>query len=297
MKKIIGILFIGLSVFINSCQKDDSQSAGDMSASALKSAEIAASDDMLELVMSEVQYESDFYSGIENLLWMNHKAGIMWGWNYMFRYQTGKCPGVKITALKDSYPKTITLDYGTNTSLNHGRVLKGVITIEISGPLQANGSTRTVTYKDFAVDTVTVNGTSTVKFTGDTKTTSISTYMDDLTFKYSKTKEIKWKGQKIREWKEGSGTQMDMRDDVINITGSVNATTSAGDTYLKEITEPLVRKGGCWFIVKGKFRLTIKKTVYSTLDYGNGDCDAKATLTKGTETIEIDLAKHLFHKK
>jgi hypothetical protein len=297
MKKVLLILIAVLAIVIYSCQKEDNQSSDGMSANTLKSAEIAASDDMLELVMSEVQYESDFYSGIENLLWTNHKMGIMWGWCNMFRYQTGKCPGVNVSTKNNGYPRTITLDYGTNTSLDHGRVLKGTITIEISGPLQVTGSTRTVTYKDFVVDTVKVNGTSIVKLTGDTKSTSISTYTDDLTFNFSTTKEVKWKGQKVREWKAGLNTPMDMRDDIIYITGYVNATTKAGDTYKKEIKEPLIRKGGCWYIVQGKFVLTVKGTIYSTLDYGKGECDAKATLTKGTETVEIDLSKHTFFKK
>ncbi len=296
MKKISALLIAGIVLFLFSCQKEDSQLTDGMSASAFKSAEIAASDDKLELALSEVQYESDFYSGIENLLWMQQRMGMMWAWNNLFRYATGKCPGVKVTATNDSYPKTITLDYGTGTSLNHGRVLKGVIVIEISAPPRTDGATHKVTYKNFAVDTITINGTATVLYSGDNKTKSVNTYNEEVVFKYTNGKEVKWKGQKTREWKAGLSTPMDMTDDVITINGTVNAEITGGDKYKKEIVN-LVRKGGCWFIVQGTVKLTINGNLYSTLDYGTGECDAKATLKKGTETIEIDLVKNMFHKK
>jgi len=296
MKKIVWAFLAGFVLIIFSCQKENKPDTElEMSSLALKSAEIAAIDDKLELALSEVEYESDFYSGIESLLWIRHLAGINWGWINLFRYMPGKCPTVKMTSGNGRYPRIITLDYGTGTALNPGRVLKGKIIIEVSAPACTSGATRTVTYAGFVVDSITINGTSKVVYSGDCKTTSKNTYNEDITFQYLNGKEIKWQGVKIRQWTEGLGTLMNMTDDVIEITGSVVAKITNGETYKKEITTPLIRKGGCWYIVKGVIKLTIGSKLVSTLDYGTGDCDDIATLTKGTETVEIELTKHKFH--
>jgi hypothetical protein len=84
--------------------------------------------------------------------------------------------------------------------------------------------------------------------------------------------------------------------------GKVDASVKGGSTYLKEITTPLVRKGSCRYIVSGVIQLTIDKTLVSSVDYGNGECDATATLTKDGTTVTLDLTKnkpekHWLHRK
>ena len=91
-------------------------------------------------------------------------------------------------------------------------------------------------------------------------------------------------------WIEGIETTEDQTDDVIQIEGTVNASNSDGDTYKKEIVEPLVRARDCRFIVSGIVKVTLNDQLISTLDYGNGDCDAVAVMTGlNGETTEIDL--------
>ena len=54
---------------------------------------------------------------------------------------------------------------------------------------------------------------------------------------------------------------------------------------MKEITKALVRKGSCRDIVAGVIQLTVDSKLISTLDYGTGECDATATLTKDGTTV------------
>jgi hypothetical protein len=297
MKRIFGFLCaISLGIVIWSCQKDNLQSSDSLDSATLKSATIALTDNKLEAALSEVEYESDFYSGIEKLLWNGHHGGMKWGWKDFGHYKGGKGPDIELTGSTTTYPKTITLDYGDSTVIHHGRVLKGKVIIEISAAPRTDGSTRKITYQNLVVDTITVNGTSTSVFKGDNKTSAAENYSEDIKFVYTDGKEITWKGTKIRKWVQGLATDTLRSDDVIEITGNVNASIKGGSVYVKEITVPLVRKGDCKYIVSGVIQLKVDNTLISSVDYGTGDCDASATLTKDGTTVTLDLTKNEAHK-
>jgi len=291
MKRIFGFLLTALLVWaVWSCQNDNLQT-DTLDEATLKSAMFALTDNRLELVLSEVEYESDFFSGIEKLLWKGHFGGMKWGWKDFGHYRKGKGPDITLGGNTTTYPKTITLDYGDSTVIHHGRVLKGKVIIEMSAAPRTDGATRKITYQNLVVDSVTINGTAVSVFKGDNKTTAADNYSEEITFVYDNGKEISWKGEKIRKWTGGLATDTVRSDDVIEITGKVNAAVKGGSAYLKEITVPLLRKGSCRYIVSGVVQLTIDKTLVSSLDYGTGECDASATLTKDGTTVTLDLTK------
>ncbi len=293
MKRIFGFLIIvGLIAGVYSCQKEDSLDTGSLDSATLKSATVALTDSKLETALSEIEYEGDFYSGIVSVLGKGHFPGVKFGFSDFGHYMQGKGPDISLNNTSDTYPKTITLDYGDGTEIHHGRVLKGVVTIEMSAAPRTDGATKKVTYKNFIVDSVTVNGTSISVFTGDNKTKAVENYTEDVKFNYLNGTEVTWKGQKQRDWTEGLSTSMVRSDDVIKITGKTNAAITGGSSYVKEITTPLVRKGDCRYIVSGVIKLTIDNALVASLDYGNGDCDASASLAKGGTTVTLDLTKN-----
>jgi len=292
MKRIFGFLCavcFGLAVW--SCQ-DENLQTDSLDEATLKSATLALTDNRLELALSEAEYESDFFSGIEKLLWKGHFGGMLWGWKDFGHYKMGKGPNIGLTGTSTTYPKTITLDYGDSTVLHHGRVLKGKVIIEISAAPRTDGSTRKITYQNLVVDSVTVNGTATSVFKGDNLTSAAENFTENIVFVTGDGTEINWKGEKVRKWVEGLGTDTVRSDDVIEITGKVDASVKGGSAYVKEITKALVRKGSCRYIVSGIIQLTIDKTLVSTVDYGTGECDATATLTKDGTTVTLDLTKN-----
>jgi hypothetical protein len=293
MKRSFVFLFFiaGLAVLFFACEKQDSLSQFADEEAVLKSAQIALTDNKLETVLSEVTYESDFYSGIVKLLSKGHHGGMKFGFRDFGHYKSGKGPDVVISNTTDTYPKTITLDYGDSTVIHHGRVLKGVVTIEISAPARTDGSTRKMTFKNFVIDSIAVNGTSISVFKGDNKTSAVENYTEDVVFNYDNGTEVTWKGEKKRDWVEGLSTDTVRSDDVIKITGKANAAITGGSVYLKEITVPLVRKGSCKYITEGVIQLTVDNKLVSSVDYGTGECDASATLTKDGTTTTLDLTK------
>jgi len=96
---------------------------------------------------------------------------------------------------------------------------------------------------------------------------------------------VEWNSTKTIEQIEGSHTPI-LRDDVFKKTGNSSGQSVRGlrtTSWLSEITEPLIRKNTCRWIVKGKIR-TVRRNLSNTspwisiLDFGNGMCDNQATL-------------------
>jgi hypothetical protein len=89
---------------------------------------------------------------------------------------------------------------------------------------------------------------------------------------------------------EGNGTPLNLLDDVYTITGNSTGINSNNNSWITEITQPLIRKFGCAWREKGQITLTVKSnSITAILDYGDGACDNKATVTINGVTIPITL--------
>jgi len=293
MKTKILSVCVFLAFGIIACQKTDDGLTSLDDVLTLKSTEISLSDIHVESIADESQVEAEFFSNAEGIL-----RGIADGGgkfkNYYklrggLRYQMGQCPDVVIDTAEAGYPITITLNYGDSTLLHNGRVLKGEISIVITGPKFTDGTTRTVTYTGFSIDSVAVEGTVTEQFSGDNVDSRTITVSSDLTFTLPDGTVYDRVGERVHNWLEGIDTEMEFDDDKIEITGNVTVTSSTGDTYVKSIIDPLIRLGSCRHFVQGVTQITLNSEVISEIDFGNGECDNEATLTVGEEVTTIEL--------
>lgn len=289
MKKLCGLLLIVFSVVLFSCQNENPV-PDNLSDEALaeKSAQVSLNEAEMESASLEVNYEVDFYANAEIYLtnWLG--MGKHWKWTNGLRYKINQCPLVQIESEDGGYPKTITLDYGDSTVLRSGKVLSGVIIVEISGPRFSADYSRLITYQDFGVDSLLINGTASVTFARGEDV--FRTFESEITFTLADGTTVDRKSQRNWEWIEGLDTELDQTDDMIQITGYTEATTSDGDTYRKEIVDPLIRIKDCRYIVQGVVEITLNGELVSSLDYGDGECDATAILTQNGETYEVDLS-------
>lgn len=291
------ILIAAVSIFMGfiSCQKtNDLNQTSSSDEMVLKSTEIAVSDLRVENIAQESGYEADFFSNSEQLLrqfaYQKGRKGRLMEWRQGLRYQRGQCPDVSIDTASTGYPITITLNYGDSTKLQNGRVMSGIITIEISGPKFTDGTTRTVKYSNFVVDSITVEGTISEQFTGDNVSARKISENGDLTLTLPDGTVNDRVSNRVHEWLAGIDTPLDYSDDKIQITGSVNVSSSNNQSYSKTIVDPLIRLGDCPYFVQGKTQLTVNGALTSEVDFGNGDCDNVATLTTGGTTVNIDLS-------
>jgi hypothetical protein len=288
MKKIIGISLVLITVMLFSCNNDKVDGAEDSTLTE-KSAEITLSEASLEAATTASEYEVEFYANAEELLSRWWKMGKRWEWTNKMHYMSRNCPNVTVVeGENDGYPKTITLDYGESTVLKNGKVLSGIIVVEISTPRSSASYTRMVTYPNFGIDTITIAGTSLISV--DRENETFRNNKSDLTISMDNGNVITRSSERTWTWVAGLETTEDQTDDIINIDGVVTASNSNGDSYKKEIVDPLVRMRDCRYIVSGVVEINLNGELVSTFDYGDGTCDAVATMTTvGSDPVEVDL--------
>ena len=189
------------------------------------------------------------------------------------------------------FPKVITIDFGTGCLGKDGKSRKGKIVSIYTGPMFIPGSTASTTFVDYNVDSFKIEGTHEVEnaSTSNKKAWTVKV----INGKITNTQNGNWrKWNGIREHKqiEGNGTPLYLLDDVFEITGNASGSNSNGNSWTSLITEPLIRKFTCPWIVKGQVKITRNSnTNFAILDFGNGSCDNQATITINGVTHIISL--------
>jgi hypothetical protein len=291
--KILTLLVFSAFAFF-ACQKNDTSSTADQTTSILKSATIVTSDVAVQSASLETSLEADFYAGYERILrqlaHIKGKRGDLLRGQGAFHYIEGETPTVSIDTAAAGYPITIVIDYGDGVETDHGKVIKGKVTVVINGDKNIDGSTRAITYENCAVDTISINGTSNEKFVGDNVSTRKIVSSSDVTFAITDGATFVRKGDETKEWLAGVGTPKDPSDDKVIVTGSVNVNNTTDNIlYSKTITNGLIKLGDCRYIVSGTVEYSQAGSVIGTLDYGDGTCDNIATLAVGGTTTEVTL--------
>ena len=193
----------------------------------------------------------------------------------------------------DSATNTVTIDFGEGCTDPRGRVRSGAIVITQNGRRFEPGSVMTLTFEDYSVDGVLVEGTRTLS--------NIATSTDD-----APSFQITLEGGRLT-WEDGSvATRESSRiktwyraanptDDEWHIEGSVSGTDRDGVAYSSMTTEPLVFARDCSshrfkVPVSGVKEYTKGEESY-TIDFGDGECDRLATVTTGGVSTEITLRR------
>jgi hypothetical protein len=185
-------------------------------------------------------------------------------------------------SIPDSYPKTLTLDFGTGCTSADGIVRKGKLIYVFSGPLFSTGTTASVTFNQYVVNgyglqgaySITNNSNEIVGLSFTTKVTNgIITYPDATNYHYSHNKTYIMTG--------GLATPTDITDDVYSITGNSSFSASDGSSLVLNVTDPLVKAVSCHNISKGVVSFVYDQAVTGTIDFGDGTCDNLATITIG----------------
>lgn len=196
--------------------------------------------------------------------------------------------GATITDLgEDTYPRTLTLDFGAGTE-DHKRCKKqGEIIVEMTDDMAIVGAQRITTFNDFFVKGRQITGTKTMT------TLSINAEGQPV-FKIEANLEmLDKKGVTAtrvlagtKTWESGFGDE-DRFNDVFMVEGAATMERE-GNLMTRTITSPLVVDRSCDFIKEGVIALD-KNGEVSTIDFGDGTCDAIAFVTKDGDTYEIDL--------
>lgn len=201
------------------------------------------------------------------------------------------CPLITINSPgEDFFPRNIVIDYGTGCTGLFNVERSGRILITLSGPRGTSGTERVLTFDDYYVNGAKIEGTFTIENMGfnnaQNAVFSVSLEGGKITFPDSRiiTREF----ERQREYIAGYGTWTPW-DDKCLITGISAGTNLDGKTYSLSILNPLEWHATCRFLVSGTVGFEVDGIEPFELDYGAGECDEVATLSRGDETKEITL--------
>ncbi len=283
MKKgVTGILtLLMLLAMITSCNKDD--------------ASISEEEQLEETAFAENVF-AQLSADIDDAIPMSGVSDGRFGF-FGFGFGFGSCMTRTVETPEDAdYPKVITIEYdGECTSLS-GVVKSGKIIITLTGHPSDEGSQRIVTFEDFTVNGVSIEGTWTFTYNGGGQFTCVLENGKILT---PDGDVIITESTKTKTLISGGDTE-DRSDDVYEITGSIVGETSDGVSYSKEIVEPLIISRDCFWITQGVIETTIGD-VTTSIDFGDGTCDniAVSTDEDGVQeefTMEMKIRKVWRHK-
>ena len=190
------------------------------------------------------------------------------------------------------FPKIITLDYGYGCSriINNDTITKkGKIIITLTDRMWVPGAQRIVTFDNFYINDIKVEGTRTITFNG-LNADSLLDYDITLaggklifndTLQYTRESRLK------REWYRAPNPM----DDIVYLSGSITGTNLSGENYSRMITNKLMlihcyEYARRWTIVEGTVVSTVG-TTETTIDYGDGTCEGAAYVMRNGHKREI----------
>ncbi len=196
-----------------------------------------------------------------------------------------------VTVSSTTFPKEITVEYLGGCS-NHKHDKKGKVYIILSDTITNEGAVQTITYEDFYIDSIRVELTATLKNFGKN---SSGNWVIEKTYSQTITKNGETcirENNEVQEWLAGFETT-DRKDNKYNLTGSGSVVINDTATYTKLVTSPLLFDASCEFIISGVVELNRNGSIVK-IDYGDGTCDNKASVTADGTTEEINLRSKNF---
>ncbi len=186
----------------------------------------------------------------------------------------------------------ITIDFGLACLGPGGKTRSGKIIIEYLGRRFMPGSKIVTTFQNYSVNGIKLEGTRilTNVSANETAAVSFSIVEDGMKVTYPDGTFATRSSSRIRTWNR----TLNPTGDTWTVTGSAIGLNRKGKEYIMTITKPLVYKRSCaitnkvFIPVEGTKELkTEGKSV--TIDYGNGNCNNKVTITILGKSKEVEL--------
>lgn len=280
MKTKVLMMITALAVLsFSSCKKDSSSAVIDQT-----SLNLADDDAVTDVVFADVFNTADNATIILDQMGKSIDAKSL-------TVMTDSCPTITITRPTAAlWPKIVTVDYGTSCTGINDNVRSGKIVIEVTGPRLQSGSKRTVTFVNYFFNGIKVEGTKVLENMGynSNQNLVISVKLTGGILTLPDGKTIERSTDQQREWIAGLLTKS-IWDDEWLITGTSTGKNIDGVAYTNTIMTALHSTRACKFIVSGVVKIERTGKTPVVLDYGTGDCDAKAVVTSGGVSKEILL--------
>lgn len=277
-RMLVAMLFLSAAFF--SCQKETSlnnptnEVTEEQAATySDESAQADASfDDVADLSMTAADADNSAAIGRTTRLYVPDFAEL--------RLVIGTCPTITVSPNDSTYPKTITIDFGDSCVGIDGKLRSGKIVLHLTGPIRRSGSVLTITFVNFYLNHVHLEGTKIISNLSENNTVKFTVQVVGGKVTFRSGRGYSYESFKYKKQIAGMDTRI-VRDDVFEITGWAKIKYNNGLLVKFETVDPLIKKVNCPWISDGTLKIQINDRVLK-LDYGfphNGDCDNKALLT------------------
>lgn len=191
---------------------------------------------------------------------------------------------------RDTTTNTITIDFGDGCEDHHGTLRSGKIIVQYSGAKREPGSYRKVTFDNFKLDSILVEGVRTMTNATDTTVSDVyvfETKLEGGKLTFTDGSVATREAAHVRTLYKGES----MDEDYATLSGGASGVLQDGTEYSSTILEDLVFSKSCrtHVPVSGvKEMISGDNTV--VMDFGDGACDnlVEVTTNGETETIEIE---------
>lgn len=278
--RFIGLILL-LVLFI-SCDSEDRSSDDEFSASLIDTEqEIAEVDDTAESINEIV--ESAFLEILSTTLFKSSDYKS----NYDKRFLSD-CVDISKTP-KDGYIEII-LDYGEGCTTKKNHFAKGKINIRAEGSITNSTMTITYTFDNFYINDKKIEGTvEKQRMRSNENGNPQAQITRNMTMIWEDNSSSSIEGQRTREWIKGTHNEL-WGDNEFSITGNWTISRRNGKVYSSTIVEPLIRTMACRFTVAGIIEIESQEE-RSQLNFGDGECDDLATITKNGKSYQIHIRK------
>ncbi len=291
-------LMITMLLLMVSCQKDKStiDVTTDIESLVTASSDELTQESTFNEVFDDVTGIDDATAGEDLGIYGTAGDGIFigqasGGGSDLINEPSTRCFTVTVTPRERGvFPKTVTIDFGSGCEVR-GHLRKGKIITVYTGRLHVPGSKAVTSFDNFSIDSFKIEGKHTVQNTtspGSNQRSFTATVENARITNVNNGNWCAWNSKRIMTQVEGNGTPFFPKDDIFSITGTRSGECSNGKSRTSEIMEPLLKKFACKWIVKGVVKISLNNTV-GLLDFGDGTCDNKATLTVDGVSRAISL--------
>lgn len=178
-----------------------------------------------------------------------------------------------------------------NEVYNRTRKRSGQIFVKhFGGPRYMPGATRIITFSEYYINDVKVEGEHSIVSQGFNEDSTAITYLVEVnngTLTFEDGTVVTRNAEKTRLHYFGEN-RYDLSDDYWIINGTSTGTNFRGDTYSRTISNLKALKT-CLHFVSGTVTINLNDEAPVMLNYGEGECDDKALVSKNGESKQITL--------
>lgn len=254
------MMISSIIIITPSCKKDNEQIADDTT--------ISSDDALAESIFENV-------TNIADEAYENGEGGLKSGNENNLVLSGCAIVTLDLTVM----PHELIVDFGeANCLCMDGRYRKGKIIVTFTGGYRVAGTVISYGFENYYVNDHHVEGTLVLTNMGLNANDNMYYTIEvvGLIHKANNGGTISWNSSRVREWIEGRLTWYPS-DDIYLITGTADGITAYGQTWEREITNPLRVELNCQWIVSGSMEIQSEGVPLILLDFGYGECDNIAT--------------------